>query len=279
MNTLENPRSHILGTYNSLRLALCLLGFLLPLVLMIGGKLQSKIPAPTHSMSAYYHLTGPPAVVQGQNDYSVDHEGNAQVAGLGTMRNWFVGMLFAVGILLFAYEGYSSKENIALNIAGLCAWGVAVAPMKWPPANDPGFSFSLHWVFAATLFLMVAYVCIARARDTLTPGVTPLPPELRTKYVLIYKWLGLAMFCFPVIAWVLNSIIGNINTFTFWLEATGIWIFSAYWGVKTWELKDGKLDESIARGEVEHSGAVPMFRPSQLRRRDRPEAATALPQK
>lgn len=42
MNTLENPRSHILGTYNSLRLALCLLGFLLPLVLMIVLRGQSK---------------------------------------------------------------------------------------------------------------------------------------------------------------------------------------------------------------------------------------------
>src|SRR6267378_3612746 len=48
---------HIAGTYKALRLALFLIGFSLPLILMISGKMSNaKIPLGTHSMSAYYHL-------------------------------------------------------------------------------------------------------------------------------------------------------------------------------------------------------------------------------
>ena len=34
----------------------------------------------------------------------------------GVMRNEFVGILFAVGALLIAYQGYSWLEDYALNV-------------------------------------------------------------------------------------------------------------------------------------------------------------------
>jgi|ERR1043166_2898005 hypothetical protein len=53
---------HIAGTYKALRLLLFLVGFSMPLVLMIGGKTKADIPLATHSMSAYYHLSAAPSV-------------------------------------------------------------------------------------------------------------------------------------------------------------------------------------------------------------------------
>ena len=47
-------------------------------------------------------------------------------AGQGVMRNEFVGILFAVGALLFAYQGYSRFEDCALNLAGVLALGIAL---------------------------------------------------------------------------------------------------------------------------------------------------------
>ena len=131
---MKHLSNHFLGTYTAMRLTLCALGFLMPMVLMLGGKLRSDIPPPTHSMSAYYHLNGPPQHAEGRNDYTnIPKE-------QGTMRDWFVGFLFALGVLLFAYKGYSVKENWALNVAGIAAWCVALFPMGWPPADKDGFS-------------------------------------------------------------------------------------------------------------------------------------------
>jgi hypothetical protein len=59
-------------------------------------------------MSAYYHAIDSLYPDQG-------------IPGQGSMRNEFVGILFAVGALLFAYQGYSRLEDYALNLAGVLA--------------------------------------------------------------------------------------------------------------------------------------------------------------
>ena len=41
-------------------------------------------------------------------------------------RNVFVGGLFAVSACLWLYKGFSPRENVALNLAGLFAVGVAL---------------------------------------------------------------------------------------------------------------------------------------------------------
>ena len=170
-----------------------------------------------------------------------------------------MGFLFALGVLLFSYKGYSGLENWVLNVAGGAAWGVALIPMDWPPAEKADFSFSMHFVCAGVLFLCIAYVCIFRAGDTL------VDPAMKKKYQPIYWWLGRAMLVFPIIAWVLNSLIGSKDTWTFWLEATGVWIFASYWAVKSRELRDGRIDTLAACGHLQQpGGAPPLFRQSTL---------------
>src|SRR4029453_19604806 len=44
------------------------------------------------------------------------------------LRKIFGGFLFANRVCLFAYRGLTNRENTLLNLAGLCALGVALFP-------------------------------------------------------------------------------------------------------------------------------------------------------
>ncbi len=241
---------HIAGTYKALRLLLFLVGFSMPLVLMIGGKIKADIPLATHSMSAYYHLSAAPSVAA-NGDYGYTNI----PANLGAMRNWFVGALFAVGTLLIAYKGIRPVEDWVLNFAGIMAWGVAVFPMKWPILSEKApfslervfSSMSLHGTCAAVLFLCIAYVCIFRAWDTVTEELMPDPAK-RKRYKFGYQVLGWLMGLSPFWAWAFTM--GSPNHLTFWIEAFGVWTFATYWFVKSRELSEINFDEKAMRGEI-----------------------------
>jgi hypothetical protein len=229
---------HIAGTYKALRLLLFLVGFSLPLILMIGGKTSAAhIPWATHSMSAYYHL----------NDMSFEDDSGKYIyrepKALGVMRNWFVGGLFAIGVLLIAYKGIRRFEDWVLNIAGIMAVGVAINPMDWPIKNEQT-GISLHGFCAVSVFLCIAYVCICRSWDTVTEELIPSDAK-RKFYKVVYQILGWLMGLLPFFAWAS----GSANHRTFWIEASGVWVFAFYWLVKTVELWG--FEEMVMRGEID----------------------------
>ena len=91
----EDLQRHITRTYMTLRVGVAAMGLALPLLLWVGSE------EPQSSMSACYHTR---------------------------MGDVFVGLLFAIGACLYLYRGFSTRENIALNLAGILAFGVAVFP-------------------------------------------------------------------------------------------------------------------------------------------------------
>src|SRR5216684_1487516 len=139
----DKLQKHILGTYFSLRIGIAIVAMLFPFILWIGGRLYVGLPL-QDSMSAYYHA-------------SINQT---------SMRDWFVGILFAVGIFLNLYKGYSNSENIALNFAGILAVGIAIFPMQWNCGTDCSW-FSIHGLCAVLFFFCIAFVCIRCASDTL----------------------------------------------------------------------------------------------------------------
>jgi hypothetical protein len=221
----------ITATYKMLRLGLAVLAFAFPLILWLGGYLFGSIPL-AGSMSEYYHATHPATAV----------------AGNGLMRNEFVGILFAVGALLFAYQGYSRLEDYALDIAGILAWGIALFPMRWPIGENQ-HSYSLHGAFAITFFLCIAYVSIFRAADTL-PLIAS--DSSRARYRRTYKILGWAMVLLPTAAWVLISIhdMPFHQSAIFCIELTGIYVFATYWVIKSNEAHKTDVDARASRGEI-----------------------------
>ena len=231
----KNLSNQAAATYKMLRYGLAGIAFAFPFVLWIGGYLRAELPL-AGSMSAYYYESG----------------------GMGVMRNEFVGILFAVGALLFAYQGYSRFEDMALNVAGVLALGIAIFPMKWPESTDS--SFSLHGACAISFFICIAYVCICRAGDTLS---LIKDEAMRERYRLVYRVLGVAMVVCPFLAWALISLMPLRKSAIFFVELAGIYVFAIYWVIKTHEARKTKVDEKTCQGKVQaqHHGFIDVLRP------------------
>lgn len=220
-------QEHMLGTYDSLRTGLWVIGGALPLiVLLAGGVLHHVWLEP--SISDYYHTE--PRI------------------RFFTTRDFFVGGLLAVGACLYLYKGFSTRENVALNLAGGFAAVVALFPNAGPESDD---SVSMvHATAAVLFFLCIAYVSVFRARDTLRL----LPPERRPHYAQRYVWTGLAMFLLPLAAVVLSYVIEPRSPFRaviFFVETAGVWAFAWYWRIKTREMRESRAEKQALDAELE----------------------------
>jgi hypothetical protein len=228
------------ATYFSLRVVIAVLAFLLPPLLRYGG-LKLGVPYEP-SMSAYYwasrDVPAPPCEIKTTTSDTDKETVLVDIPG-GAMRNTFVGFLFAVGVLLYCYKGYSIEENLALNFAGLMAWGIASFPMDWTCSDD---KFNAHGTCAILFFAAITYVSLFRSRDTLT-NITST--SKRQIYSAVYIFLSIAMIAFPVAAWIIN-----VHTKTgraiYWEELTGIYAFSAYWVVKIFESRSIAADTTLS---------------------------------
>lgn len=216
---------HVLAAYTTLRFGIATIALLFPLLLGIGGYLAGDIPL-QDSMSAYYHASG---------------------TTQAPMRNWFVGVLFAVGAFLYLYKGFSKAENIALNCAGIMAVGVAVFPMSWGCVDDCS-QFSMHGFCAVSFFLSIAFVSIRCASDTLH---LVKDPAARKRFKLSYTVTGIAMVVSPVAAFLLTAVLRQHDRIIFFVETAGIAAFAAYWLLKSSEIAQTESDRLALRGELE----------------------------
>jgi hypothetical protein len=243
----DTPLSnHVAKTYAATRRGLGFIAIIFPLLLLIGGYFLARLQL-EGSMSAYYHSSP-----LSQADELL-HPGTHILPGVGVMRNWFVGLLFALGIILFLYKGFTRMEDYALNIAGVMGLGVALFPMAWGNTFKGmeftvlGIQLSLHGTCALALFLCIGYVCIFRAADTLD---LIKDAKKRKHYRVAYKWLGWAMIASPLTAFLLSSVFHKHNAYTFFIELAGIWVFAAYWLLKSHEISKSDADGKAARGEL-----------------------------
>lgn len=205
-------------SYVILRNGIGVLGFALPIIMVVGGGLDHV----QGSLSAYYH-------------FSLDRPGEY---GAGTMRDAFVGMLCAIGAFLFFYRGHSIQEDVALNVAGIAAVLIALFPMDWPPQTGQAMSTAakIHSSSAAAFFVMIAYVCVFRSRDTLCI----LDDAKRRKaFERIYLIFGLFMLATPATVALLHAMSARMETSykTLLVEAAGVFVFAAFWLVKSWEIR------------------------------------------
>lgn len=205
-------------SYVILRNGIGVLGFALPIVMIVGGGLD-HIQA---SLSAYYH-------------YSPDSPGQY---GAGTMRDLFVGMLCAIGAFLFFYRGHSLQEDVALNIAGISAVLVALFPMDWPPgaAAATTTSATLHSFAATVFFVMIAYVCIFRSRDTLC---LLSDDRQQTLFERIYLLFGILMLATPATVALIEIYSRSTDQgySILIVETAGVFVFAAFWLVKSFEIR------------------------------------------
>jgi hypothetical protein len=220
----EELYKSISGSYFFLRMGLAFMALAFPVVLWIGAGTEHL----QGSISAYYHFR--------------DTGGSGRSSfGAGAMRDVFVGALCAMGAFLLFYRGYSRREDIALNLAGIGAILVALFPIDWP--DDVGsFRNIVHFTSAVTLFLAVAYVSIFRCGDTLRL----LRDENRRRtFGRLYRLLGGLMVALPLSIVTLELLADRFylipersdeSRVIFWIEVAGIYVFSAFWIAKSREI-------------------------------------------
>jgi hypothetical protein len=204
-------------TYFALRFAAGLLGLLLPLVLVGWGLAHNVGWSSMGSLSAFYWLS-----------QSQPADSNA------LLRDWFVGSLVAVGACLIIYRGYGHLENRLLNLAGLAAVAVAFKPMPWPQLHED--KLQIHYAAAVTFFLLIAATIWFCARDTLS-AITDA--KVRARWAVTYQVFAIAMVAMPLAGFLLAQRAHQ----AIWIEALGVWVFAAYWFVKTYELSKVSMIE------------------------------------
>ena len=246
--------AHVLGTYFYLRRLMSWLAILLPLMLVLGGEiglfwtghLESQ-----NSLSAYYHA----------------NSANICSHQIGMYRDLFVGFLSAISVCLIAYKGYTVLEDNLCSAAGVLLAGVAFFPMAWPEAGKtslcktsfiesklPLVDISTHFACAVLFFFVLLLIIGLTSGNTLRQAEeeASLPVEvLRREKVYWekrYNWLtGLMASNFGLlifgVAWQENPLgldwfsQNRWHNFLLIGEALGIWIFAAYWLLKTCEIE------------------------------------------
>jgi hypothetical protein len=205
----------LLISYLTLRKAVGLLGFTLPIVLVVGSAIIGDCEEVQSSISAYYHTT---------------------------MRNIFVGILCAIALFLFTYNGYDKRDKIAAQVGSVCALGVAFFPtsvlIPLPTCNIlpiviSSFIGTLHLAFATLFFLNLAYFSLF----LFTESKGEMTPE-KIKRNLIYRICGIVMaVCIVLIAiyvFFFEKQFPNLTKYdvVFYLETIALWAFAFSWLVK-----------------------------------------------
>lgn len=233
----DEMQEHVLATYFGLRYGIAAVGIALPVVLVLGGKFWASLDLLDasglpwlNSMSAYYHATG----IEGRS-----------------MRDWFVGALFAVGVALYLYKGFSRAENYLLNAAGVLAVGVAVFPMGWPETAK-GPLFSLHGLCAIGFFVCIALVALCCAKTTFK---LIKDKQERKRLERIYRGLGVLMILSMVVAYVFSTAIGDA-AWKFYVEVFGILTFVLYWWFKSRELGKTRAQAKALQKELRKPDGV-----------------------
>jgi hypothetical protein len=223
----DELQEHMLWTYYGLRVGLAVIGFALPLVVLLAGVVLHHVWLEP-SISQYYHTKG--------------------LISSFTTRDLFVGGLFAASACLYLYKGYSTKENVALNLAGVFAVFVAVLPTGATP-SDEGLVSKLHGASAVLFFVCIAYVSVFRSRDTLHL----LPAAKQAEYARRYVRTGVAMIVSPLAAVVLSFALepaSRFRTSIFWVETLAVWTFAWYWIIKTREMRESNAEKRTLDAEV-----------------------------
>ena len=223
--TTEEHRVDLVQSYTRVRFALGFLGMSLPLILILGGildtpRLELGQAGIEPTISDFYHTT---------------------------YRDIFVGTLCAIGVFLISYRGYRREEGEWIDddwlatVAGLGAFGVAFFPNEGGgeivvsmTQNAIGVNITpmLHYSFASIFFASLAAFCLVKFTKTALPH--------RRRVYLFCGWTIIASIVLTGVGVVCKRVIGGAprefvldNNLIFWFEAFGIWAFGLSWLVKS----------------------------------------------
>ncbi len=202
------PNTALVISYLSLRRIVGIIGISLPFVLAIGNLLLGS-DGIEKTMSAYYYTK---------------------------MGDVFVGSLFAIAVFLMTYQGWDWRDNLAGDVAGISAIGVAlfpVAPELETLTRTQLICDLLHALFAGLFFFALAYFCLVLFRK-FSPDQPPTAEKMQRNKV--YSACGYAILICVVLIGIqyLFLHLGMLTElhYVFWLESLAIVAFGVSWFVK-----------------------------------------------
>jgi hypothetical protein len=204
----------LLVSYLTLRKMIGILGMSLPFILAIGALF-------IHKADSSLQVTGLQDTIS--HYYYTD------------MREAFVGILFAIGLFLFAYKGYDKIDDRVGDLACLFALGVAFFPTA-PDAPGPLAQVSgvIHLVCAGLFLSTLAWFSYFIFTKS---GKAPPTPRKKTRNT-IYRTCGLLIAGAIVsigLVFLLKSKFGiDLSAYkpVFWLESLAVVAFGFSWWVK-----------------------------------------------
>jgi hypothetical protein len=222
--TSEDLRRNMMRTYFTLRLGIVVLSAALPLILL-GYSLANFGGLVMGSMSAFYG---------------------------GVMRDWFVGILWAIGFFLINYKGFSALEDWLLNFAGGFAVLTAMTPCDcW--GGEALVKSAWHTGFAVAFFICMASVCLFCARDT----ITLLPTRAdRERFERAYLIIAVLLLLSPLAAAVTAYFARAGDSRVFFIEWFAVWVFAGYWAVKSVEFKITSAERRALYGALKNVKGV-----------------------
>lgn len=222
----QEARNNLVLSYLSVRRALGMLGFSLPVLLAAAGLLSGDGIQP--SISEFYFTS----------------------AG-----DILVGVLSAIGVFLWAYRGFERRPDeffsdyVISRLAVVGAVGVALIPTRGPMDSNPlpmmhrllgvDLSQKLHFASATLFFLCLAVFCLVlfRRRDPAKP-ITPAK-RAQNRIYLVCGWIILTMIlALGVFGWWYSGLPPERQTevdrldAVFYLESIAVFAFSVSWLTK-----------------------------------------------
>jgi len=198
----------------------------LPLALWLGNLLPGGCRSVQDSISAYYYTN---------------------------MRNVFVGVLCAVSLFLFAYNGYEKIDAILSKCASVFALGIAFCPTTYDsavpmcfvgPVNTNRIIGALHYVSAGAFFGIISSMSLflftrthkGRSLKSATPG--------KKRRNAVYRVCGIVMIVSLLLIvlytkWLVKYF--QVPSLTFYLESIVLVAFGISWTVK------GRTVNAVAR--------------------------------
>lgn len=163
LRRLTAQRSGIDLSYIALRRIIGVLGIMLPYVCMIGGCAIAHIGV-QESISDYYYTN---------------------------MRDFFVGLMFLVGLFLLTYKGYDLLDSLTTSVTGVFGLGIALFPCRSAsaPAHvgilqlGPKLSGLLHLACAGTFFTLLGLTSIFLF--TKTGAAKPSPRKIMRNRIYV----------------------------------------------------------------------------------------------
>lgn len=207
----------ITQSYYRVRRLLGYLGFLLPMLLIVGVFLPVVDMKP--SISDFYHTV---------------------------LRDLFVGVLITMGVFLVSYQGYERKEgepfsdNVLATVAGIMAFGVALFPNETADQIEVTFAQTImglkytslaHYVCAIVFLFCLGAFCFVRFAQT--SNLSRRKTYTRCGWIIVASAVFAVGFSVVKLSGVepYKSYVDDY-ALVFWAETIAVWSFSYAWLIK-----------------------------------------------